>query len=276
MIAVGRVVQRPGFVDDPDGRFLRLDPDGLDLLQAVLDERVQGERGLDRGLSVKLGRESDLEQDVIQGNQIGTNDTGSTAVPNAGAGVFVASGARANVLGGTATGARNVIVGNGRSGVFLSGASGNLVQGNSIGTDASGRVALPNAVDGVFLADAASANVIGGTATGAGNVISGNARVGVFLLGSGTSGNLVQGNGIGTDATGLVPLGNGLSLPTTTPRALSSAPVPPTIPPSRTPSLGISSTRTAAEASASTSGTAGRRQTVPDPLPRTTSRTSRP
>src|SRR5262249_31052541 len=55
----------------------------------------------------------------------------------------------------------------------------------------------------------AKTNIIGGTAPGAGNLISGNTGTGVRLSGSGTSGNLVQGNLIGTDVSGNNPLGNG-------------------------------------------------------------------
>ena len=54
-------------------------------------------------------------------------------------------------------------------------------------------------------------NTIGGTAAGAGNVISGNTGDGVEITGSGTSGNLVAGNLIGTDAAGSAAIGNGRS-----------------------------------------------------------------
>ena len=48
----------------------------------------------------------------------------------------------------------------------------------------------------------ATANTIGGTVAGAGNVISGNGQIGVTLVDSGTSNNIVAGNLIGTDASG--------------------------------------------------------------------------
>ena len=54
----------------------------------------------------------------------------------------------------------------------------------------------------------ASANTIGGTAAGAGNVISGNGFTGVFLLGPDTEENVILGNFIGTDLTGTSAVGN--------------------------------------------------------------------
>jgi titin len=100
-----------------------------------------------------------------------------------------------------------VIAGNTGSGVSLSGAntSGNVIQGNFIGLDRAGTVVLANGGDGVAVVNGASANTIGGTAPGAGNVISGNRSTGVLVLFGML--NQVQGNFIGTDITGTVALG---------------------------------------------------------------------
>ena len=94
-------------------------------------------------------------------------------------------------------------------GVLISGgdATGNLVQGNFIGTDVTGAVDLGNGRDGVFIAGAPN-NVIGGTTAQARNVISGNNISGINI--GGASGNVVQGNFIGTDVTGAVDVGNTL------------------------------------------------------------------
>jgi uncharacterized repeat protein (TIGR01451 family) len=147
---------------------------------------------------------------LIQGNFIGTNATGSAAIPNGSSGVGITSPGTPctnNTIGGTAPGARNVISGNTQQGVAIAGTgfNNNVVQGNFIGTDASGTAALGNTLDGVFIFDNASNNTIGGTAAGARNVISGNGNNGVAISGPG---NQVQGNFIGTDVNGTAALGN--------------------------------------------------------------------
>ena len=148
---------------------------------------------------------------TIQGNLIGTTATGRATLGNANNGIYLNS-APGNTVGGVVPAARNVISGNGGSGVYLNGSSaiGNLVQGNFIGTDTNGSLAIPNAGDGVTV-DSASANTIGGASAGAGNLISGNSQGGVSLNGAGATNNLVQGNYIGTDASGRLVLSNSAS-----------------------------------------------------------------
>jgi CSLREA domain-containing protein len=142
---------------------------------------------------------------VVQGNYIGTDVNGTAAIANDEHGISI-DGAPNNTVGGTAAEAGNMISGNTIHGVEIvnAGATGNLVQGNLIGTDASGTAALANGTDGVRIAGAPS-NTIGGATAAARNVISGNGAQGVNI---GSSGNLVQGNFIGTDVTGTADLGN--------------------------------------------------------------------
>ncbi|WP_184306547.1 PA14 domain-containing protein, partial [Aporhodopirellula rubra] len=82
----------------------------------------------------------------------------------------------------------------------------NTIEGNYIGTDTSGAVDAGNGQNGIFVNNA-SGNLIGGLGTEGHNVISGNDQFGVYLLGVDSTGNTVQGNHIGTDATGLNPVG---------------------------------------------------------------------
>lgn len=150
--------------------------------------------------------DGDATGNAVLGNYIGTDVTGTAALGNTLRGITVADGAHGNVIGGTAAGAANVISGNGKTGVRFDGTNNNSILGNLIGTDASGEHALGNGLFGIRVA-LSSGTVIGGATTGAGNVISGNGRGGVRVE-FGSSGTLIQGNKIGTDATGTQTLGN--------------------------------------------------------------------
>jgi titin len=87
-----------------------------------------------------------------------------------------------------------------------SGATGNKVTGNYIGTDDTGTQALGNSY-GVYLYEAPN-STIGGTTPAERNVISGNNGNGVYVEGSGATGNRIMGNYVGTDKNGTAPLGN--------------------------------------------------------------------
>jgi titin len=137
---------------------------------------------------------------VVEGNYIGTT-SGPGNISN-GDGILI-DGSPGNTIGGTAPGARNVISGNDYDGVHINGAgaSGNTVEGNYIGVDPTGTTQVHNGKYGVEVTQAPN-NTIGGTAVGAGNVISGNEFGNVFIVGTSATGNLLAGNYIGTDATG--------------------------------------------------------------------------
>jgi hypothetical protein len=149
----------------------------------------------------------------IVGNFIGTDVTGTNAIGNVFQGVALNS--PRNQVGGTMRGAGNVISGNGQNGValFSGGASENRVLGNFVGTDSSGTVRLGNTLSGILMIDGASNNTIGGAASAAStarNQISANGSNGIEISGTGSNGNLVQDNNIGTDFFGAADLGNGL------------------------------------------------------------------
>ena len=133
---------------------------------------------------------------LIAGNLIGTNAAGTAAIANSINGILLDGGAAGNTVGGTTAGARNIISGNGGDGIAFAGTGTdqNVVTGNYIGTDKTGTVALANSGSGVIVSSSASAETIGGSAAGAGNVISGNTANGVDLQnGDGTL--LVTSNG---------------------------------------------------------------------------------
>ncbi|HKI21696.1 MAG TPA: right-handed parallel beta-helix repeat-containing protein, partial [Isosphaeraceae bacterium] len=139
---------------------------------------------------------------LIEGNLVGTDVTGSQPLGNAFQGMYFGPGTTGNTIGGTTAGSGNVISANGNGGIWINGASDDVVEGNMIGTDATGTLALGNAYSGVYVDAGASGNTIGGTTAGSGNVISGNHNYGVVITGQGTNQNVITGNKIGTDVSG--------------------------------------------------------------------------
>ncbi len=85
---------------------------------------------------------------------------------------------------------------------------GNLIEGNYIGTDVTGRVDVGNYDHGIRIWDSPG-NMIGGPLPAARNFISGNGHMGIQLLLPSCTGNTIQGNYIGTDVAGTAALGNG-------------------------------------------------------------------
>ncbi len=149
--------------------------------------------------------DSNTTGNVVLGNFIGTDASGSNAVPNESSGVFVG-----NAAGGNTIGVRNVLSGNSQYGVFLTNTTGNVISGNYIGVNAGGQTALANGLGGVLLTTGATNNTIGGTVAVARNVVSGNTTAGIFLAGT-TSGNLIEGNYVGTDISGTNAVPNTLA-----------------------------------------------------------------
>ena len=154
--------------------------------------------------------ERDTRRNAVQGNYIGTDMTGTRGLANRSEGVDIYGGATDNTLGGPTHGDRNVISGNGNTGVniFGGGTRGNRVQGNYLGTDVAGTHALSNRFEGVYIHGQASDNTIGGSRPSDRNVISGNHDDGIDISDKRTRRNFVQGNYLGTDVGGARPLGN--------------------------------------------------------------------
>jgi parallel beta-helix repeat protein len=138
---------------------------------------------------------------LVQGNYIGCDRTGGTALPNGWAGIGI-DGGNYNQIGG------NVISGNDADGLNLYNSSSNEVVGNLIGCDLNGGLMIHggNSGDGIVI-DSSNYNRIGDGTSGGLNVIAGNTYVGVFLT-SGSTGNTLTGNYIGCGSDGVSPLAN--------------------------------------------------------------------
>lgn len=156
---------------------------------------------LRNGVSIEAGTNNQ-----IVGNLIGTDVTGAVALPNSGSGVMISNGSDATIIGGVGPRAGNVISGNMGSGIKITNSVSTNILGNLIGTDVTGTMALGNAGHGVMIK--AAENRIGGPVPQARNLISGNARAGVYLD-AGSAFNDLLGNYIGVDITGANVLPNG-------------------------------------------------------------------
>jgi hypothetical protein len=151
----------------------------------------------------------------VQGNFIGTDVSGNSAIPNTIAGVGIVN-APANTMGGSAA-ARNLISGNATNGIYITSnsATANVIQGNYIGVNSSGTAAIANGfllplvqIAGGIDISAAPATIIGGSNPGEGNLISGNLRDAICIGEPGASNSVILGNLIGVQADGTSPLGN--------------------------------------------------------------------
>lgn len=91
-------------------------------------------------------------------------------------------------------------------GILVISGVGNVIRGNFLGTDQTGKLDRGNGISGVALLT--SFNVVGGTDPADRNLISGNDFAGVAILDAATTSNRVEGNFIGTDDTGDLPVPN--------------------------------------------------------------------
>ncbi len=172
--------------------------DGLSLDAAGVTVRGLAIGGFASGAAIALS--AGPGGDLIQGNFLGIDATGGKAVPND-VGIHI-SGSSFDTIGGTATGAGNVISGNLGDGIQILSIStpgstvpaistGVKVEGNSIGdaaTGANGVFYIPNGGDGISIVGGDSVT-IGGTAAGAGNLIRANRKAGVAIQSSSAAGS---------------------------------------------------------------------------------------
>jgi large repetitive protein len=195
---------------DSEGVSLGNSENGVEIVNDTTNNTISNSVISNNGQDGVLVTGAGTEFNVLTGNDIGSDATGTKDFPNANDGVVISDGASYNTVGGTTAAARNLISGNSVLGVEITdvGTSDNLLEGNYIGTTAAGTIALPNGINGVDIVSEATYNTVGGTTAGARNVVSGNSYNGIVLAYSGTSYNVVEGNYIGTDLTGANPLAN--------------------------------------------------------------------
>lgn len=209
--------------------------DGGEVTNTIIGGAAPAERNVvsgNRGSGIVFGGEySDISGVIVRGNYIGTNAAGTSAIGNAGHGIDLGN-INGIVIGGAGAGEGNLISGNAMDGVMSGSPSNVALQGNYVGTDAAGKVAVPNSTGMFFgrlgwyagtdnavniqVGGASPPPAVLGTSAGAGNLISGNRSAGIEFF---TSGNptaaipspylRVQGNYIGTDIAGIAAIPNG-------------------------------------------------------------------
>ncbi|MBA2369226.1 MAG: DUF4347 domain-containing protein [Candidatus Protochlamydia sp.] len=141
---------------------------------------------------------------IVKGNIIGLNISGTVALGNFYHGISIQTAN--NIIGGSGVGEGNVISGNEYGIVILGGAGSNVILGNIIGLDITGTSDRGNSRDGIYIQDSNN-NIIGGGATGQGNIISGNNGRGIVTVSTATN-NIIKGNIIGLNLFGTAIIGN--------------------------------------------------------------------
>jgi len=144
---------------------------------------------------------------VVSGNYIGVipHPWGEDGAGNGQEGI------RVSLADNNTIGPQNVVSYNEGHGIYIYIGDGNTIRGNLVGTDIAGTHARANGGSGIYIGVQSKDNTVGGSEYGQANVISGNDSHGVYIAGSGTTGNVVQGNYIGVDLSGTKVLGNHLS-----------------------------------------------------------------
>ncbi|NIS80982.1 MAG: CSLREA domain-containing protein, partial [Anaerolineales bacterium] len=167
---------------------------------------------IDRGIKIELGAGSQrivknvlacngvgidvwVGSHLIQKNFIGVDPSGAIAANN-GTGIYIYETAHGSTI------ESNLVSGNITAMVVNS--DHNKILGNRVGTNWAGDTTIPN-LSGISING--DHNQVGGVNTGEGNIISANQGIGLDLY-CGAEFNLVQGNIIGADITGTVPMGN--------------------------------------------------------------------
>lgn len=136
--------------------------------------------------------EQGTDNNIVAGNYVGTDITGTKPLGNGLIGVEITSGPDGNLIGTNADGISdaleaNVISANAYAGIDILGASNTQISGNLIGTDVTGSLPLGNDGYGIRITSGATGadnNWVGGTPERA-NVIAFNTAEGIQVSGAG-------------------------------------------------------------------------------------------
>jgi len=192
------------------GNFIGVEPDGFTLrantgmgiyirpgaTDVIIGGVLAGERNVISG-NVSDGIRSQGADITIEGNLIGIDINGTSAVPNGGDGIYMDLGADTDM----ATIINNVVAGNTDAGIYITDGSATITN-NFIGTDVTESINLGNAnAAGVYINSGSGASL-----TITDNTISNNGGAGIYNY---NDGMVVKGNYIGTNSAHTLTLGNG-------------------------------------------------------------------
>jgi titin len=222
-IATKNTVVEGNFIGtDPTGTLARGNGTGVEIGGGAFDNTVGGTTVAARNVISGNNDEgvyitgSGTSGNVVEGNYVGTDVSGSVGLANFEDGVIIGEDGGNNTVGGTTAGAGNVLSGNVRTGMYFAAAFNDVLEGNLIGINAQGTAVLSNGSFGVIANGGGSGDTIGGTAAGAANVIGGLSGEGIQIddsgASSGTNNMVVEGNFLGTDPTGKYNFGNAIGI----------------------------------------------------------------
>lgn len=204
------------------GNYIGTNKDG----NAAINNQTYGIR-LNRAEGINIGGENETDQNVISGNAsggilldglnttknrilnnlIGTDATGLLSISNNFGGILITNGANYNEVG--VAGFKNVISGNGSTGININSSDNNSIIGNYIGLDITGMNSLANNGSAINLFEASN-TIIGSTNTDGSNYVSGNSSGGNAIsinAFGGSLNNIIINNyiGVGVDGTTAIP-----------------------------------------------------------------------
>lgn len=130
---------------------------------------------------------------IVAGNLIGVDSTGTQMRRNRGFGVLLADRAKGNLISGDLF--RNIISGNEQYGIRISdGSTSNTIVSNYIGTDLTGKFSISNHMGGILIEESTNAIIRG-------NLISGNSFSGITIASAKSTDTVIDSNAIGLDSS---------------------------------------------------------------------------
>ena len=147
----------------------------------IIGNSEQSSRNLISGNELLGILVSNSQENIIKGNIIGLDISGTKKLANGESGIDLFSSSN-NIIGGNNTEDKNIISGNEFEGIIIGSpnSNSNKIMGNYIGLAFDGETIIPNINNGIGIY-AGSDNIIGGTLSGEGNVIAGNGENGIFI-----------------------------------------------------------------------------------------------